>query len=91
MTADQANAVYDVLAAHAGAPEWGRDEFVAAHIAGRCDEFRFVGDLGFGGAFSWTTWQVSARVEDVARFPEMAEIIAATNAALAELRTKVTS
>ncbi len=87
LTAEQANAVFDVLVECADAGEWQRDEFVQTHVEGRCDEFRFQGLLGFGGKF-WRTngrWYVSAYPEDIAAQPERQAVIDATNARLAEL------
>jgi hypothetical protein len=60
---------------------------------GYCAEYRFQGDLGFGGKF-WRNdgrWYVSAYPEDVKARPERAGIIEATNAALAELQAKETN
>lgn len=44
-------AVYDILVAHAGATEVGRDQFFYHQTTHRCDEYRFQGALGFGGKF----------------------------------------
>lgn len=84
MTEEQANAVFDVLVEHAGASEYGRDEFVQLHVEGRCDEFRFIGSLGFGGKFWRRDWRVSCYREDVT--PERVEAIRVTNEALERLR-----
>lgn len=85
MTTEQANAIWDALVEHAGAAEWQREEFVQLHVAGRCDEFRFMGSLGAGGKFWRHTWTVDCYPEDLT--PARQQSIAATNAALAELRT----
>lgn len=87
MTPEQANAVYEVLVRHAGAREDGRDEFVF-HLARGCEEFRFMGSLGFGGKLyvEPRRWRVGAYPEDIARWPAMAETIRVTNVALDGLR-----
>lgn len=87
LTTEQANAVWDVLIQHAGADEHGRDDFVRTQTAGPCDEYRFMGWLGFGGKF-WKhsdRWTVTAYPEDWT--PGRDAIIAHTDAALAALRT----
>ncbi len=84
MTEEQANAVYDVLAEHAGASEGQRDEFAFMHVNGCCDEYRFIGSLGFGGKFWRRDWRVSCYRED--ETPERVEAIRVANDALAELR-----
>jgi hypothetical protein len=84
VTEEQANAVYTVLVEHAGAAEWQRDEFVQLHVEGRCDEFRFQGDLGFGGKFWRHDWRVSCYPED--ETPARVEAIRVTNEALDQLR-----
>lgn len=93
LTAEQANAIYDVLVQHAGASEEGRDAFVVVQVNTSPDEFRFGGALGFGGKF-WHDrdgWRVSAYAEDARRWPEMRDVIDVTNAALATLRAKETT
>lgn len=84
LTEAEAAAVWDVLVEHADASPAMRDEFVLMHVNGRCDEFRFIGALGFGGKFWRHNWRVTCYREDetAARLA----IIAATNAALGELR-----
>lgn len=84
LTAEQANTVYDVLVQHAGAAESGRADFVFHQTDRHCPEYRFVGSLGLGGKF-WNAnnrWYVSAYPEDVARWPDLADLVNATNAAL---------
>lgn len=88
LTVEQANAVWDVLVEHAGASEAGREDFVIVQAAGRCDEYRFIGSLGFGGKF-WTStserrWYVTAYPEDTT--PERQRVIDVTNAALSGLK-----
>lgn len=87
LTEAQANTVWDVLVECAGANEWQRDEFVFTQTHGRCDEFRFIGFLGFGGKF-WRSsgrWYVTAYPEDIRVRPERQVIIDATNDRLAVL------
>lgn len=96
MTLEQANAVYDILVAHAGAQEVGRADFVFQQTSERWPtEYRFGGSLGFGGKFwrlplpfrvgSDANWYVTAYPEDMDRRPEIRQEIDATNAALAVL------
>ena len=88
LTAEQANAVWDVLVEHAGASEDGREGFIFHAGSGNLTEYRFIGSLGFGGKF-WLdrhdgSWRVTCYRED-----ETAARLAAigvTNAALAGLR-----
>lgn len=87
LTADQANAVFDVLALYAGAVESMRDEFVYHQTKdGGCREFRFVGRPGVGGKFWHNSgrWYVSTYSEELTA--DRSAIIDRTNAALAALR-----
>jgi hypothetical protein len=98
VTEDQANAVWDVLVAHAGASDdpdsaLGRRIFVLYMTGGHPpDEFRFIGRLGFGGKF-WVGgrdgWYVTAYPEDMRRRPEIGQAVEATNDALAELQARM--
>ncbi|WP_426513135.1 hypothetical protein ACPPVO_22415 [Dactylosporangium sp. McL0621] len=85
MTPEQANAVFDVLVAHAGVYEEQRDELVY-HLTHGCEEFRFMGSLGFGGKLyvEPRRWRVSCYRED--ETPERVEAIRVTNEALVGLR-----
>ena len=95
MTPEIANAIYDTLVEHAGASESWRENFVHAQQITDpiCVEYRFQGRLGFGGkfwrtpSFNYPTWYVNAYIEDEAR-PEVRDMIAATNAALASLHAR---
>jgi hypothetical protein len=91
LPAAQATSIYYVLVDHAGAWPRGHDNFVDVQTDGYCAEYRFQGDLGFGGKF-WNSrrgdWYVTAYEEDVKARPQRAGIIEATNAALAELKAK---
>lgn len=97
MTADQANAIYDVLVEHAGAPSGQRTMFVAVQTYSLVYEYRFQGNLGYGGKFWRTTgihredpdlrWSVNCYSEH--ETPERLATIERTNAALAELRERV--
>ncbi len=88
LTTDQANAAYDVLIAHAGANEIGREDFVFSQADRFCPEYRFIGGLGFGGKFRRRRDGISADAypEDVRAQPERQQAIDVTNAALAGLR-----
>ena len=90
MTAEQANAVYDILVERCGAPgssdSWVREDFMHHQISGGTDEYRFQGQLGFGGKF-WNCdgrWYVSCYPEDI--IDERQRMIDAANEALAALR-----
>jgi hypothetical protein len=56
MTAEQANAVYDILVEHCGAVEQERERFTERQTYERCSEYRFQGALGFGGKFRRNGW-----------------------------------
>ncbi|GGM52605.1 hypothetical protein ACFFX1_55460 [Dactylosporangium sucinum] len=81
MTPEQAGAVFDVLVRHAGAAEHQRDEFVY-HLRHGCEEFRFMGSLGFGGKLYVEPgrWRVGCYPEDLT--PERAAVIERVNAVL---------
>ena len=68
MKASTANKIYDVLVADCGATENLREGFVhtLTHERERMAmEFRFCGNLGFGGKFYWDSeWRVSCYEED---------------------------
>lgn len=51
MSVTTANAVYDALITHGGAPEDGRRQFVRNHLTRFCREDRVVRALGPGGKF----------------------------------------
>ena len=84
---DTFNSIFDVLVKEAGAPEQLRDDFVYHHARceDRCDEFRFVGSLGWGGKYRSGTNSVSCYSED--ETPSRRLVIEKTNAALSEVTT----
>ncbi len=95
MTPKQADAVYDVLVEHCGAPDhpdsFLRADFILRQMAGSADEYRFMGALGGGGKF-WNCngrWYVNCYAEDLT--DERLRMISAANEALAELRARVTA
>ena len=90
LTAEQANAVYDVLVEHCGAsghPD-EKTNFVFHQTCKVEREYRFQGRLGLGGKFyrdgSRDQWRVGCYREDLT--PERQAMIGAANAALAELK-----
>jgi hypothetical protein len=71
MSAEQANAVYDVLVGECSASEegvTGRNSFVYAHTKEihPCQEYRFGGMIGFGGKFrnAYDRWCVDCYKEE---------------------------
>lgn len=76
--------VYDVLVRDLQAPECLRMSFVFAHTeASPCDEFRFQGNLGFGGKYRRKTNRVDCYHDDAAA--GRLALIKAANASLALL------
>ena len=51
MTTEKANKIYDVLVSEGGASEFMRDAFVYAYKLDEITEWRFSGNLGFGGKY----------------------------------------
>lgn len=86
ITIGQADAIYDVLVQHAEAREARRYEFIF-HLTRGCEEFRFMGSLGFGGKLYVEPggWRVGAYPEDIKAYSERQQVIDATNAALSQL------
>lgn len=76
MNATTAGRIYDILIAHVGALDSGREAFVRAQTDGDCTEYRFRGMLGLGGKF-WIdpAWRVTCYPEDasVARLSAMVD------------------
>jgi hypothetical protein len=87
LTIEQAKQVWSVLVAQ-GATEdserW-RVDFIRTQVYG-CVEYRFQGNLGFGGKF-WNSggkWYVTCYPEDAT--PERRSLISAVNECLAKLK-----
>ena len=93
-----AGAIYDMLVEHAGATDSydSRSAFVYGQRYRFTPEYRFIGNLGFGGKFRRSdpgteerrlglteSWKVDCYSED--RTPERGIMIDAANAALREL------
>lgn len=87
LTEDQANAVYDILVQYCGASSDEHDQYsFMYHQTTGCREYRFMGNLGFGGRF-WNLlreWSVNCYTEDVN--PERQVMIDEANKALKGLR-----
>ena len=88
MPIDLANTIWDILVAQAGAMEQERSSFIQAQCKDeyRCTEFRFCGDLGFGGKL----WVNNGRIY-VSCYPEdmtkkRGDIVEKVNAELAEIQ-----
>lgn len=81
-------AVYNVLVSMAGARESERSQFVALHarFSPPCDEYRFGGELGFGGKYWRETNEVTCYHED--ENAHRLKIIADVNAALLRLKNE---
>lgn len=101
LTAEQANAIWDVLVQHAGASERedARTEFVVVQTKEFCREFRVMGDLYFGGKFwrdsgfrddgSWgEKWFVNTDSETERKYSEIPAIIEQTNVELEKVRRR---
>lgn len=100
LSLDAAHAVYDVLEHYVGAnSSWGRADFLYAQTAKWCPEYRFGGDLGFGGKFRRNTvirpgqdrpvfegWYVDCYRED--ETPERRGQITRANEALERVRLR---
>lgn len=88
LTIEQAGLVFDLLIKECEANPDLRDEFVRYHVTDPWyfpTEFRFMGNLGFGGKF-WNEhnrWAVSCYPED--KTEERAATVARTNQLLEEL------
>jgi hypothetical protein len=67
LSSETANAVYDILRDECSASESGRENFVFAQTLGPCEEYRFQGNLGFGGKFyrNHNGWYVMCYPEDM--------------------------
>ena len=86
MSPERANAIYDILAEYAGAPEHGRVSFVYHAEEGRSPmEHRFCGHLGFGGKFRMNAGRIYVDYDPEDRTAERDAIVKATNEALAAL------
>lgn len=72
-----------VLVEECGAAPSGEDDFVFLNSRGRCDEYRFIGALGFGGKFWRHDMRVSCYRED--ETPERLAMMRRANARIAEL------
>lgn len=81
MTPERANAIYDVLMLHCHANRLLRDEFVHYHIDTELREghmeWRFAGNLGWGGKYRANQNRVTCYPEDST--PEREEIIECVN------------
>lgn len=67
MTEEKANKVYDILISLGNAREDDRDSFVYNHITSGCSEWRFCGNLGFGGKYRASLNTVDCYPEDLTK------------------------
>jgi hypothetical protein len=84
------NRVYDLLVSIGGATESMRDSFIYHHARDKfpCDEFRFMGTLGFGGKYYRRENRVSCYRED--ETPLRRQIIERLNAELKKISPQST-
>ena len=84
-TLDEFNKVYDLLVSIGGASESYRQNFIYHHARSSepCDEYRFMGKLGYGGKYRRKTNKVDCYSED--ETPKRRAIIEQLNAELAKL------
>ena len=82
--------IYDILVQYAGANIIEKDSFVDSHTNhrpyGECTEWRFCGNLGFGGKYRSNTNTVDCYTEDLNT--ERQKVIDTTNNTLQELAKK---
>jgi len=88
-----ASKIWDILVEHTGLrdDQWDRASFIYHAEGGEWTEYRFQGNLGFGGKV-WNNadrWYVTCYREDES--PERQEAIEGANAALARLREEISS
>jgi hypothetical protein len=85
MTIEKANKVYDLLVSIGGAYEPQRDSFIYHHSKSKdgCDEWRFMGKLGFGGKYRSNSNKVDCYLED--ETPEIIILIERLNDALSKI------
>jgi hypothetical protein len=74
MTEEKANKVYDLLVLIGKAKEYERGSFIYHHCKDKfgCSEWRFCGNLGFGGKYRSTLNSVTYYTED--ETPELINI-----------------
>lgn len=85
MSHEDAHKVYDLLVSIGGAYEPDRDNFIYHHAKrkGGCSEWRFSGNLGFGGKYRSEYNQVDCYKED--ETPERIKIMNELNVALLKI------
>jgi len=84
---DYLNRVYDILVETCGASEYWRDNFLQTMADGDCREYRFQGDLGFGGKL-YRTDRVYVGYYPEDKTPERDAMVAAANERIAALNGK---
>ena len=89
MTKDNAHKVYDILVRDGKANENNREGFVYHHTESKseCNEWRFRGNLGFGGKYWCKRNVVTCYSED--ETPEALKTIEKINTKLSELDIKL--
>jgi hypothetical protein len=85
LTKENANKIYDLLINIGGASSYERSDFVYHHVESDsgCDEWRFRGNLGFGGKYRSHTNRVDCYREDAT--PERIRITDNLNSELSKL------
>ena len=95
---DTLEKIYDILVKYAGARTnvvtiddetfcWEKLDFVQSHIDKETREYRFCGDLGFGGKYRVNTNTVTCYPEDMT--PEREAFIRITNDELKKLEYSI--
>lgn len=86
MDISKANNVYDLLVSIGGAEESERSSFIYFHCTDKygCDEWRFIGKLGFGGKYRSKTNRVDCYKED--ETPERIILIEKLNSELKKIK-----
>lgn len=87
LTAEQANAIFDILVQECGVrdDEYSRADFVMAQVSEYIREWRFSGNLEFGGKFRRDNGRLYVNCYREHETPERLEIIEKANKRLAAL------
>jgi len=86
LTREDVNKIWDILVQEAGASNriYDRDDFVSHVMSGEWIEYRFIGNLGFGGKVWNNCGRVYVTCYSESETPERLDIIERTNKLLAQ-------